>query len=345
MGTLVIIALVASLSYKSPVDVSDINSHAKAVALSDTSAAIADVANPSIDEISAANLAAKVADTANLTVSTDVLSQYITLNAKSELAQSDESVIAKPQVFDVAQSRTFETYTPVVGDTVTALAAKYGLTADTIRWANNLTTDAVTPGKELVIPPVDGVVYTARDGDTAESIAAKYKSDAARIVSQNDLELHGLSAGTRVIVPGGVLPESERPGYVAPRTVYTTPVVTSTQLYNSDYTVQAGNRYSYGYCTWYAYNRRAELGRPVGSLWGNAATWAYAATAAGYRVDHTPEAGAVMQHGGGLGHVGVVEQVYDDGSYRISEMNYAGWNVVSSRTLSAADALNNNFIH
>lgn len=341
---MLVIALVASLSYKSPVDTSLADGRSKTVAFSDGGAAIANVSNPSIDEISAASLAAKAADTADLTVSPDVLGQYITLHAKNELAQSDESVVAKPQIFEVSQSRGFEVYTPAAGDTVTALAAKYNLSADTIRWANNLTSDALTPGKEITIPPVDGVVYTTKDGDTAESIAGKYQSDATRIISQNDLEIKGLTTGARIIIPGGVLPETERPGYTAPRTV-SGPVATSTQLYNSDYTVQSGNRYSYGYCTWYSYNRRAELGQPVGSLWGNAATWAYAASAAGYRVDHTPEAGAVMQQGGGLGHVAVVEQVYDDGSFRISEMNYAGWNIVSGRTLSAADAANYNFIH
>ncbi len=339
---LLLVAVIASSGYKSPVDISE-NKTTNA-SLTDTQQTVG-IANPSVDQISVVNLASKVADNANLTVSTEVFSQYMTLTAQSDLALlTDEVTVTKPQVFDVVATRGFEMYKTVAGDTVDAVADRYGVSAETIRWANNLTSDALTPDKELTIPPVDGVVYTTKDGDTIDSIAQKYQSDSIRIVSQNDLELTGLKPSTRLIIPGGVLPDNERPGYVAPRPVSGTSV-SSTNLYNSNYTIQSGNRYSYGYCTWYAYNRRAELGMPIGSLWGHAATWAYAARSAGYAVDNTPSVGAVMQNGGGYGHVAVVEQMFEDGSFRISEMNYAGWNIVSSRTLTAGQASSYNFIH
>lgn len=341
-SVLFIVAIIASSGYKSPVDVSD-NKTTNAN-LFETQQ-IADIAKPSVDQISVVNLASKVAENADLTVSKEVFSQFMTLSVQSDLAQTaSESAVTKPQVFEVAATRGFETYKTIAGDTVNAVADKYSVSAETIRWANNLASDALTPDKDLIIPPVDGVVYTTKDGDTLEALAQKYQSDPTRIISQNDLELTGLSPNARLIIPGGVLPENERPGYVAPRPVSGTSV-SSTSLYNSNYTMQSGNRYSYGYCTWYAYNRRAELGMPIGSLWGHAATWAYAARSAGYQVDNTPTVGAVMQSGGGYGHVAVVEQIFEDGSFRISEMNYAGWNVVSGRTLTAGQAASYNFIH
>lgn len=64
-----------------------------------------------------------------------------------------------------------------------------------------------------------------------------------------------------------------------------------------------------------------QLGRPIGSFWGNAATWAYAASAAGLLVDGNPEPGAIMQNGGGYGHVSIVEAVNPGVSITISEMN------------------------
>ena len=68
------------------------------------------------------------------------------------------------------------------------------------------------------MPLVDGVVYTVKSGDTAQSLAEKYKTSAERIVLYNDIEENtGLNVGTRVVLPGGELPETERPGYVAPR--------------------------------------------------------------------------------------------------------------------------------
>ena len=106
----------------------------------------------------------------------------------------------------------------------------------------------------------------------------------------------------------------------------------------------SSNRYTYGYCTWYAFNRRVQMGLPVGTMWGNANTWAWNAGQAGYRVDHTPEVGAIVQNGGGLGHVAIVEAVNSNGSITISEMNGpAGWNVIGWRTISNPEAYY--FIH
>ncbi len=41
-------------------------------------------------------------------------------------------------------------------------------------------------------------------------------------------------------------------------------------------------------CTWYVYERRLQLGRPISSFWGNANTWATSARAAGFVVNNTP---------------------------------------------------------
>ena len=107
-----------------------------------------------------------------------------------------------------------------------------------------------------------------------------------------------------------------------------------------------GNKYAYGYCTWYAYERRAQIGRPIGSYWGNATSWAASGAASGLVVNRTPAVGAIMQNGGGYGHVAIVESVNSDGSITISEMNGpAGWNVIGTRTISAGSVGSYNYIH
>lgn len=93
-------------------------------------------------------------------------------------------------------------------------------------------------------------------------------------------------------------------------------------------TSSEGNSYSPGYCTWYVKNKRGNI--PNGL--GNAATWYSRAAAQGIPVGSTPRVGAVAWQGGGLGHVALVTAVNGD-KVTISEMNYKGRYIVSSRTV------------
>lgn len=306
--------------------------------------------NPSVDELVATDIAANLATSTDMPVAKNVAELSLSLAAKSELAQTSDTTITKPQIVQpTSNGRTVTTYKAVQGDTVQSIAASHGISVDTIKWANNMTSDAVEPGRELILLPIDGVLYTTKPGDTIESIAGTYKADSGRIVTINDLEIAGLSANKQVIIPGGTLPETQRPGYVAPRsnTGYGSSAGNLSTTGSLIARPSTGNGYAYGYCTWYAYERRAQLGRPVGGNWGNASSWAAYARGAGFLVNRTPEVGAVMQNGGGAGHVAIVEQVLPDGSIVLSEMNYAGgWNrVTKGRTLSAGQAANYTFIH
>jgi len=97
------------------------------------------------------------------------------------------------------------------------------------------------------------------------------------------------------------------------------------------------NYYDWGQCTYYAFERRQQLGKSVGNLWGNANNWATSASSNGYRVDHTPEVGAIFQtNAGNYGHVGIVERKNSDGSIVVSEMNWQGVGKKSYRTIHNA---------
>lgn len=331
----VIVVGVVAIGYKSP---------ETATTTPVANQSILDQQVTSVDQIAAANVATSVAQATNMSVESNVSNLSISLNTKTELAQTDSALLAKPQIISQIGRNEIITYTTVDGDSVQSVAAKFGISDDTVRWANNLTSDSLDVGKELKILGATGVLYTVKEGDSPQSLADKYKADKDRIVTFNDLELTGLNQGQQVIIPDGILPENERPGYVAPTTTTTTSSYSSSStVFATGVTVYGDNGYSYGYCTWYAFNRRAELGRPIGSNWGNAVTWAAYAAAAGFRVDRSPEPGAVFQVGGGYGHVGIVEVVNSDGSIVVSEMNYVGWNIISRRTIT--DVSSYNYIH
>lgn len=332
---------IISVGYRSPVD-------QQLAAQASTRASI-EVSKPSVDQLVAADMAAVMAETANLPVATNVANLSISLAAKGELAQTDDNLISKPQIVQpTAGSREIREYTAVDGDNVAKVARQFGVSEDTVRWANGLAEDGIEEGKNLRIPSVDGIIYTVKGEDTVESLADKYQANAERITLYNDLELTGLTEGSEIVIPNGILPEEERPGYDggSQGDAPSTPVSSSGGAVASSSNV--GNRYDYGYCTWYVYEKRAAIGRSVGSFWGNATSWAGFAMGEGFTVNNTPAPGAVMQSSGGwggYGHVAFVESVSENGDVTVSEMNYAGWNVVSSRTLSASQAAAYNYIH
>lgn len=315
-------------------------------------AAAASLDNPSVDELLATDIAANLARQTDMYVARNVSELSVSLAVKTELAQTSDATISKPQIIQpTAAGNATKVYKTKSGDSVQSIAAAHGISVDTLKWANNMTSDAVEPDRNLTILPVDGVMYTTKQGDTAESIASTYKADASRIVPFNDLEISGVVAGKQIIIPGGVLPENLRPGAAAAAAARAanTGGANAGDLYtvNSNFRSTGGNGYAFGYCTWYAFERRAQLGRPIGGNWGNASSWAAYARMSGFRVDRKPAVGAIIQNGGGAGHVAIVEQVLPDGTIVLSEMNYAGgWNKVTrGRTISAGQASSYNFIH
>lgn len=305
-------------------------SHPAAGTLNDST-----TANP-VDGQTAYDIAANVARITDLPESTAIVNQEQDATAEAAVSASSTSVVAKPQILATALKSRDDIvhYTTVQGDTVSSLAQKFGVTSDSIKWSNGLTSDNLNPGTKLVIPPINGVVYTVKPGDTVQTIATHFQANSEQIVAYNDAEISGIAPGEQVLIPNGQIAQTAGRIGASGATPF------------SLVTVYAGNGYVFGYCTWYVYNERAAIGKPIGSNWGNAVSWAAYAAAAGYRVDHTPEVGAIQQNGGGLGHVAIVVAVNDDGSYTISEMNAtAGWDRVDQRSFSAAQAATYNFIH
>ena len=308
----------------------------------------------SVDNVIATGVAADVAQAANLPIATSVANLAISAQTKSEFTQSDGVSTTKPQIIESSiANRSVESYTVIDGDTVDTLAVKFGISKETIKWANNVTADTLPVGSTLRILPVDGVLYSVKDGDTIDSIASKYNVDKTRLVLYNDLDVSGLAPNTSIILPSATLPNNERPGYVAPVTVVaTTYFYAGTgagfggQTWNIGYGTPDNGLYSHGNCTLYAYNRRKVLRLPVGDHWGNAGSWAYLAGQEGLIVNSTPDIGAIIQDSG---HVAIVESILPNGDLSISEMNAyvagGGYNVVSGRIVPSGNVGQYLYIH
>lgn len=126
--------------------------------------------------------------------------------------------LGKPALpFTIKPKRAREgilTYEVAPGDTVTTIAERFEITAETVVAANKLDdADSLALGDKLVILPVSGILHIVRDGDTVEAVAAKYQVEPEAIT---DSEYNGLNepfllfVDQKIIVLGGKMPEVKR---------------------------------------------------------------------------------------------------------------------------------------
>jgi LysM repeat protein len=252
------------------------------------------------------------------------------------------SVIVKPVAVPTSApvSHTPITYEVKDGETLKDLAARFKVTTDSIRWSNfaalkNIGKD-VSRGQKIVIPPVNGVVVTTQQGDTPMTLANAYHAAASDIIDFNYLrtgEQDPITPSTVIVIPNGKGPDFEQPAGV--RTGSTLLPLAhggnggySVVSVGGSYPVRAGNRFSFGFCTWYVFNRRYVPW--LGDAW----QWFGNAQAAGYATGQTPKVGAIMvTWESSFGHVAYVEAVNADGSFTVSEMNFVRWDVIDERTI------------
>lgn len=97
------------------------------------------------------------------------------------------------------------TYTIQEGDSLSTIADKFGISLNTIKWANSITKNSpLKKGEDLTILPVSGVLYEAKTGDTIESISSAFGVSALVILQANEIENRGeIKLGDSLIIPDG----------------------------------------------------------------------------------------------------------------------------------------------
>lgn len=99
------------------------------------------------------------------------------------------------------------------GDTIGQIAEMYGVSINTILWANDLKRGApLKEGDTLLILPISGVKHTVGKGETIASIAKKYKVDTLTITGFNGLESGAtLAVGEELIIPEAQIEDKPAP--------------------------------------------------------------------------------------------------------------------------------------
>lgn len=134
----------------------------------------------------------------------------------SSIAIEDDALVSESTVHpagsDVyrSEAENISIYEVRKGDTLSEIAEMFGVSVNTIRWANNLT-GSIHEGQILTILPVTGIKYTVKKGDTIASIAKAHKADADEIKTFNGIS-GALAAGQIIIIPDAEAPSVKSSG-------------------------------------------------------------------------------------------------------------------------------------
>ncbi|WP_461163281.1 lytic transglycosylase [Arthrobacter sp. R4-81] len=182
------------------------------------------------------------------------------VSAKAATIPAAAVSTAMPSALRPTQQQAPAEYTVVKGDTISAIARRYGLDTNTVLRLNNLQANTVIyPGQKIKLggsassastPKVDatpapapsngGSVYTVKPGDTLGAIAARHGVKLSDVLSWNGLNMSSIIYPGQKIKIGGAAP-APSPSSPAPAG---SPVATPAPSSPGSYTVKSGDTLS-----------------------------------------------------------------------------------------------------
>ena len=288
----------------------------------------------------------------------------------------DDEVIVEEYAKDAPSTEQAATseYTVVPGDTLAKIAEAYGLNVEELQLANGLDSDFIYAGQVLAVSPQavsqaqksQEKAEQERQAQAAQEKAAQEKAEQERQAQaaqekaaqeKAEQERQAQAAQEKAAQEAQLREEARqkeaarqaRAAQKKEAVAQPTAKIAQHGPYNGS--VDPRNLAPAGQCTAYVINRLYGLGRPVPGMMGNANEWGAYAAQYGLAVSNHPQVGTAVSFPAGVagassyGHVGFVEAVYPDGSFQISEMNYAGVSGVNYRTIPAAVASSCQFIN
>ena len=125
-------------------------------------------------------------------------------SASDVMSVTSGSLRLSTEDIDFPANDTISQYEVKKGDTIASVAKLFGVSRNTITWANDLKSNILTVGDTITILPMSGIKHIIKKGDTVYSIAKKYKADADDIAKYNGIAKDGdLAVGGVILVPDG----------------------------------------------------------------------------------------------------------------------------------------------
>lgn len=130
-------------------------------------------------------------------------------NLTSNTLQIGQQLLIPTTIQNPDTSET--TYIVKKGDSLWTIANKYNITVDELKRANNLNSNILTIGQELIIPNTDRTsenesdstesTYQVKKGDSLWLIAKKYNTTVTELIDYNQLETINLKINDALKIP------------------------------------------------------------------------------------------------------------------------------------------------
>lgn len=176
------------------------------------------------------------------------------------------------------QNQQVSLYVVQDGDTLGHIAQLFGVSVNTIRWANDLgARGTIRPGQVLSILPINSVRHEVEKGDTLESIVKKYQGEIEDTAIFNGLDINAqLEEGQIILIPDGIMAEAKPTPAPSPARASTqttsrastpAPARTASTQRTESYFIRAwGGVVSQGYHgPWRAVDYAMPIGNPIGA--------------------------------------------------------------------------------
>ncbi|MFA5916854.1 MAG: LysM peptidoglycan-binding domain-containing protein [Candidatus Gracilibacteria bacterium] len=261
---------------------------------------------------------------------------------------------------DLKGTNEIVNYEVKYGDSVASIASNFGVSRNSIFWANNFTDKTIIhPGDKVKIPPVSGLIHKVKKGDTISSLATKYDVNEEKILKQNLLTSEDpIKIGDEIVIPGGI------------KKVVVPIIKESKKLLTNNNTGKKNTYAKTGYSyvdskeeageysltkrtakrSFYRGNCTRFVAQYKNVTWGgNAKDWFRNAKANGVDTGYSPTNGSIVVFNGkgynpAYGHVGIVTSVGAD-HIIVKDMNYRALNEVTVRKVYKSDSSIKGYIY
>ncbi len=262
---------------------------------------------------------------------------------------------------DLAWTNEIINYEIKYWDSIASIASQFGVSRNSIYWANNFTDKTIIhPWQKIKIPPVSGLIHVVKKGDTVSTLAKKYEISEDKILKQNLLTSEDpIKVWDELVIPGWIK-KVEIPVIKDSKKLLTTKPATQTtkkSTYQKTwYSFSDAAKSEYVEDEWeYSLTKRTALRtfywwnctRYVAQYknvtwWWNAKDWLANASANWVKTWSSPSAWSIVVfnwkwYNPRYWHVGIVTSV-KDWSIIVKDMNYRALNEVTVRKVPINDS-------